>query len=58
MSLGVLGIHDGELTPTLENLRNIMHLLPQWDVDIVISHGPWDQRPNQRYVGTLNQDAA
>jgi N-acetylglucosamine malate deacetylase 1 len=54
----VLGIHDGELTPTLENWRKIMHSLSQWDVDIVISHGPWNQRPNQRYVGTLNQDAA
>ena len=54
----MLGIHDGELTPMLENWRKIMHLLPQCDVDVVISHGPWNQRPNQRYVGTLNQDAA
>ncbi len=54
----MLGIHDGELTPALEIWRKIMHLRPLWDVDIVISHGPWDQRPNHRYVGTLDQDAA
>lgn len=54
----VLGIHDGELEPTLENRRTITRLIRQWNADIVIAHRPWDYHPDHRYVGVLVQDAA
>ncbi|MEM9657578.1 MAG: PIG-L family deacetylase [Planctomycetota bacterium] len=54
----VLDIHDGELTPTLENRRTITRLIRDWKADIVISHRPWDYHPDHRYCGVLVQDAA
>ena len=54
----VLDIHDGELTPSLENRRIITRLIREWNADVVISHRPWDYHPDQRYVGVLVQDAA
>ena len=54
----VLDIHDGELTPSLENRRTITRLIREWRADIVISHRPWDYHPDHRYVGVLVQDAA
>ncbi len=54
----VLDIHDGELTPSLENRRTITRLIRDWNADIVISHRPWDYHPDHRYVGVLVQDAA
>ncbi len=54
----VLDIHDGELTPSLENRRIVTRLIREWNADIVISHRPWDYHPDHRYVGVLVQDAA
>ena len=54
----VLDIHDGELTPSLENRRTITRLIREWNADVVISHRPWDYHPDHRYVGVLVQDAA
>lgn len=54
----VLGIHDGELLPTLEHWKLITALIREWHADIVISHRPWDYHPDHRYVGVLVQDAA
>jgi LmbE family N-acetylglucosaminyl deacetylase len=54
----VLDIHDGELMPTLENRREIVRLIREWNADIVIAHRPWDYHPDHRYVGVLVQDAA
>jgi LmbE family N-acetylglucosaminyl deacetylase len=54
----VLGIHDGELEPTLENRKTITRLIREWKADIVIAHRPWDYHPDHRYVGVLVQDAA
>jgi LmbE family N-acetylglucosaminyl deacetylase len=54
----VLGIHDGELEPTLENRKLITRLIREWKADVVISHRPWDYHPDHRYVGILVQDAA
>lgn len=54
----VLDIHDGELTPSLENRQKIIRLIREWRADIVIAHRPWDYHPDHRYVGVLVQDAA
>jgi len=54
----VLGIHDGELMPTLENRRTITRLIREWKADIVISPRPNDYHPDHRYTGVLVQDAA
>jgi N-acetylglucosamine malate deacetylase 1 len=54
----VLGIHDGELTPSLENRRMITRLIREWQADVVISPRPNDYHPDHRYTGVLVQDAA
>ena len=54
----VLGIHDGELEPTLENRRTVTRLIREWNADVVMSHRPNDYHPDHRYTGVLVQDAA
>ncbi len=54
----VLDIHDGELMPTLENRKEFVRLIRQWNADIVISHRPYDYHPDHRYTAILVQDAA
>jgi len=54
----VLDNHDGELLPTLENRKKILHLIRGWKADVVISHRPNDYHPDHRYTGVLVQDAA
>ena len=54
----ILDIHDGELLPTLENRKEIVRLIREWDADVVISPRPNDYHPDHRYTGVLVQDAA
>lgn len=54
----VLDIHDGELMPTLENRKEIVRLIREWDADVVIAPRPNDYHPDHRYTGVLVQDAA
>lgn len=54
----VLDIHDGELTPTLENRRKVTRLIRGWNADVVIGHRPNDYHPDHRYTGVLMQDSA
>jgi LmbE family N-acetylglucosaminyl deacetylase len=54
----VLDIHDGELTPTLENRRTFTRLIREWQADIVMGPRPCDYHPDHRYTGVLMQDAA
>ena len=54
----VLDIHDGELLPSLENRRQIVRLIREWNADIVMTHRPNDYHPDHRYTGVLVQDAA
>jgi LmbE family N-acetylglucosaminyl deacetylase len=54
----VLDIHDGELTPSLENRRTVARLIREWQADIVLSHRPYDYHPDHRYTGVLADDAA
>ena len=54
----VLDIHDGELTPTLENRKTVARLIRGWQADVVMSHRPYDYHPDHRYTGVLTDDAA
>ncbi|MBI4622151.1 MAG: PIG-L family deacetylase [Verrucomicrobia bacterium] len=54
----VLDIHDGELTPTLENRKKMVRLIREWRADLVMGHRPNDYNPDHRYVGVLMQDSA
>jgi LmbE family N-acetylglucosaminyl deacetylase len=54
----VLDIHDGELTPTLENRKTMSRLIREWQADIVMGHRPYDYHPDHRYTGVLMDDSA
>ena len=54
----VLDIHDGELTPSLENRRTVSRLIRDWQADIVMGHRPYDYHPDHRYTGVLMDDSA
>jgi N-acetylglucosamine malate deacetylase 1 len=54
----VLDIHDGELTPSLENRKTVARLIRDWQADIVLSHRPYDYHPDHRYTGVLADDSA
>ena len=57
-STEVLDIHDGEITPTLENRRMVTRLIRQWNADLVIVNRPNDYHPDHRYTSILVQDSA
>lgn len=57
-STEVLDIHDGEITPTLENRRMFTRLIRQWNADLVIVNRPNDYHPDHRYTSILVQDSA
>ena len=54
----VLDIHDGEITPTLENRRAVTRLIREWNADVVITNRPNDYHPDHRYTSILVQDSA
>lgn len=54
----VLDIHDGELMPTLENRREIIRQIRNWNADIVLVNRTNDYHPDHRYTSILVQDAA
>jgi LmbE family N-acetylglucosaminyl deacetylase len=54
----VLGNHDGELLPTLENRRQVIRLIRSFRPDLVLTHRPNDYHPDHRYTSQLVQDAA
>jgi LmbE family N-acetylglucosaminyl deacetylase len=54
----ILGNHDGELLPTLENRKVITRLIREWKADVVITHRPNDYHPDHRYTSVLVQDSA
>jgi LmbE family N-acetylglucosaminyl deacetylase len=54
----VMDIHDGELTPSLENRKAVSRLIREWQADIVMGHRPYDYHPDHRYTGVLLNDAA
>jgi N-acetylglucosamine malate deacetylase 1 len=55
---GVLDIHDGELTPSLEHRKTMARLIREWQADIVMGHRPYDYHPDHRYTGVLMDDTA
>lgn len=54
----VLDNHDGEYEPTLENRREIIRQIREWQADIVLTHRPNDYHPDHRYTSQLVQDSA
>jgi LmbE family N-acetylglucosaminyl deacetylase len=54
----VMDVHDGELTPSLENRKAVARLIRDWQADIVMGHRPYDYHPDHRYTGVLLNDAA
>jgi len=54
----VMDIHDGELTPSLENRKSMARLIREWQADIVMGHRPYDYHPDHRYTGVLMDDSA
>lgn len=54
----VMDIHDGELTPSLENRKAMARLIREWQADIVMGHRPYDYHPDHRYTGVLMDDSA
>ncbi len=54
----VRDIHDGELTPSLENRKAVARLIREWQADIVLGHRPYDYHADHRYTGVLLDDAA
>ncbi|MHB9033051.1 MAG: PIG-L deacetylase family protein [Anaerolineae bacterium] len=54
----VLGNHDGELEPTLENRRVVISMMREYEADLVLCHRGDEYHPDHRAVGTLVQDAS
>ena len=54
----VMDIHDGELTPSLDNRKTMARLIREWQADIVMGHRPYDYHPDHRYTGVLMDDSA
>lgn len=54
----VLGNHDGELLPSLENRRTVITLMREFQADLVLAHRADEYHPDHRAVGILVQDAS
>lgn len=54
----VMGNHDGELQPTLDNRKQLVRRIRQFDPDLVLTHRPNDYHPDHRYTSILVQDSA
>jgi LmbE family N-acetylglucosaminyl deacetylase len=54
----ILDNHDGELMPTLENRREIIKIIRDFQPQIILGPRPFDYHPDHRYTAILVQDAA
>ena len=54
----ILDIHCGELTPTVENRKEIIRIIRRFRPDLVFLHPSDDYHPDHRYASQLVQDAA
>jgi LmbE family N-acetylglucosaminyl deacetylase len=54
----VMDNHDGELMPTLENRRQVIQLIREFQPDMVFAPRPDDYHPDHRNTGLLVRDAA
>jgi N-acetylglucosamine malate deacetylase 1 len=51
-------IHEGELTPSIENRNKVIRLIREYEPDLAVTHRPNDYHPDHRYTADLVQDAA
>lgn len=49
---------DGGLLPTLENRREVIRWIREFQPDLILTHRPNDYHPDHRYTSQLVQDAA
>lgn len=54
----ILPIHDGELTPSLENRERLIRVLREKRPDLVVTHPPIDYHPDHRYTSQLVMDTS
>ena len=54
----VIDLHNGELTPAVENRKVVIRLIRLFKPDLVLTHSPDDYHPDHRYTSTLVQDSA
>ncbi len=54
----ILDNNDGELMPSMALRKEIVHIVREWQADIVLSHRPYDYHPDHRYAAMAVQDAA
>lgn len=54
----ILDIHNGQLTPSLENRWWLVRIIRNFQPDLVITHRPNDYHPDHRYTAQLVHDAA
>ena len=54
----VIDLHNGELTPSVENRKVIIRLIRLFKPDLVLTHSPDDYHPDHRCTSTLVQDSA
>ncbi|HET7559401.1 MAG TPA: PIG-L deacetylase family protein [Limnochordia bacterium] len=54
----VLDNHNGELLPTIENRKQIIRIIREFEPDLILTHRPNDYHPDHRYTSQLVQDAA
>lgn len=53
----LIDMHCGELMPTLENRRQVIRMIRQFQPDLIMTHRPNDYHPDHRYTSQLVQDA-
>src|SRR5947209_6430428 len=57
-SYDVLENGDGLLLPSLENRRQVICMIREFQPDLILTHRPNDYHPDHRYTSQLVQDAA
>jgi LmbE family N-acetylglucosaminyl deacetylase len=54
----VLDNHNGELLPTIENRKQVIRIIREYEPDLILTHRPYDYHPDHRYTSQLVQDAS
>ncbi len=54
----MLDNHNGELMPTLEARKSLIHIIREFLPDLILTHRPYDYHPDHRYTSQLVQDSS